>query len=135
MPDQFADSEESRASSRTHSAAADVDRSRRHSSPEELPRDVRADAEARLGHDFSQVRVRSNEVEATRRHARAFTAGTDIVFGPGEYRPHSQEGQRLLAHELAHVVQQSRGGGSPDLQPGNQLDRDADQATCHYAVL
>jgi hypothetical protein len=43
--------------------------------------------------------------------ARAYTVGADVVFGAGEYAPATTEGRRLLAHELAHVVQQSRGTG------------------------
>ncbi len=41
--------------------------------------------------------------------ARAYTSGRDIVFGPGQYAPHTQAGQRLLAHELTHVAQQEAG--------------------------
>jgi hypothetical protein len=45
-------------------------------------------------------------------NARAFTAGSNIFFGEGQYQPHTAQGRRLLAHELAHVVQQSRWNGS-----------------------
>ncbi|GEM_PF-870113 len=65
--------------------------------------------EARLGHDFSQVRIHADgqaAASAQAVNARAFTVGRDVVFGPGEYAPGSWEGQRLLAHELVHVVQQ-----------------------------
>ena len=41
--------------------------------------------------------------------AAAFTSGADIFFGAGQYRPYTQEGLRLLAHEIAHVVQQAHG--------------------------
>src|SRR5678815_5609432 len=41
--------------------------------------------------------------------ARAFTKGHDIIFGAGEYQPGTRDGRHLLAHELAHSVQQSRG--------------------------
>ena len=44
--------------------------------------------------------------------ARAFTFGRDIVFGQGEYRPETDGGLRLLAHELTHVLQQT-GGSAP----------------------
>jgi hypothetical protein len=60
--------------------------------------------------DFSSVRVHQGPAaqEAARLvEARAFTIGHRIVFGAGEYRPDSEVGQHLLAHELAHVVQQS----------------------------
>ena len=62
-----------------------------------------------FGHDFSLVRVHNDgkAAESARAiNARAYTFGRSVVFGPGEYAPHSFEGRRLLAHELAHVVQQ-----------------------------
>lgn len=66
---------------------------------------------AAVGHDLGAVRVhdgpRAAELAAQAR-ARAFTWGHHVVFGAGEYRPGSHEGRRLLAHELAHVVQQGR---------------------------
>jgi hypothetical protein len=40
-------------------------------------------------------------------NARAFTIGTDIVFGTGEYKTHSSEGRNLIAHELTHIIQQN----------------------------
>jgi hypothetical protein len=61
------------------------------------------------GFDFSNVRIHADAraaQAAERVGAHAFTLGSDIVFGPGEYRPASDSGRRLLAHELAHVVQQ-----------------------------
>jgi hypothetical protein len=66
--------------------------------------------ESRFGHDFGQVRVHTDAkaVESSRAvNARAFTVGRDLVFGSKQYAPHTATGQRLLAHELAHVVQQS----------------------------
>jgi Domain of unknown function (DUF4157) len=75
-----------------------------------LPEDVRARMESRLGADFGEVRVHADG-EATRMNreleAEAFTAGRDIYFGEGKYEPESKAGEKLLAHELAHVVQQS----------------------------
>jgi hypothetical protein len=65
--------------------------------------------EPRLGRDFSDVRVHtdSGAAESTRAvNALAYTVGRDIVFGGGQYRPGTASGDRLLAHELAHVVQQ-----------------------------
>jgi hypothetical protein len=72
---------------------------------------TRAFMEPRFGHDFSHVRVHSDAVaEQSARdvHARAYTVGRDIVFGAGQSALGSTEGQRLLAHELTHVVQQSK---------------------------
>jgi hypothetical protein len=76
---------------------------------------VRRDMEQRFGHDFSQVRLHRGsaaERSAEAVNARAYTVGQDIVFGAGEYAPTSNEGRKLLAHELAHTVQQSDGGAS-----------------------
>lgn len=70
---------------------------------------LRAFFEPRYGHDFSRVRVHATpEAAASARsvNARAYTLGRDIVFGSGEYAPQTEEGRLLLAHELAHVVQQ-----------------------------
>jgi hypothetical protein len=74
-----------------------------------LPRMVRRDFEKRFGQDFSQVRVHDGEGPATiaqQLRAKAFTLGKDVVFGRGHYRPDTETGKRLLAHELTHVVQQ-----------------------------
>jgi hypothetical protein len=65
--------------------------------------------EARFGHDFSQVRVHTDEPAADSAravNALAYTVGRDVVFDRGCYAPRTAEGQRLLAHELTHVVQQ-----------------------------
>ena len=65
-----------------------------------------------FGSDFSNVRVHADRVAHhanDRLGARAFTTGNDIFFSKDAYQPASQHGQRLLAHELSHVVQQ---GGS-----------------------
>lgn len=78
-----------------------------------LDRETRAFFEPRLGHDFSRVRVHTNSAasaSAAAIDAQAYTVGRDVVFGAGNYGPRSREGRRLLAHELAHVVQQARGG-------------------------
>ena len=63
---------------------------------------------SRFGYDFSQVRVHSDvEAASSARtlRARAYAVGHDIVFGPGQYAPATGEGNRLLAHELTHVLQ------------------------------
>ena len=68
--------------------------------------------EPRFRHDFSRVRVHTDPqamASAQAIQARAYTVGPDIVFGSGQYAPATQIGQRLLAHELTHVVQQERG--------------------------
>ena len=63
--------------------------------------------------------------------ARAFTVGSDIFFGAGEYRPNSSGGRELIAHELAHVVQQQGAPSAGPLmvsQPGDALEREAEAA-------
>lgn len=78
-----------------------------------LPEGVRESVEPRFRHDFSRVRIHSDERAANMSAAfgaRAFTVGHDIAFGAGEYVPESSEGRRLLLHELVHVVQQARSG-------------------------
>lgn len=66
--------------------------------------------ESRFGYDFSPVRIHHDALAARSAEAvdaHAYTVNSNIVFGAGRYAPASQEGQRLLAHELTHVVQQS----------------------------
>lgn len=80
-----------------------------HSSGELLDPHTREFMESRFGHDFSHVRVHTDEkaAESSRAlHARAYTVGRDIVFGTGQYTPGTQAGRRLIAHELTHVIQQ-----------------------------
>ncbi|MEO7719676.1 MAG: DUF4157 domain-containing protein [Capsulimonas sp.] len=65
--------------------------------------------EPRFGHDFSQVRIHA-DAQASRSaeavSARAYTVGPNIAFRSGEYQPGTSEGDRLLAHELTHTIQQ-----------------------------
>lgn len=87
---------------------------------------------AALGDSLSDVRVHTDgaaEALARSVSARAFTVGSDIFFGPDEYRPATQEGRELLTHELVHVVQQRgapRGGPLSVSQPGDALEREAE---------
>lgn len=73
-----------------------------------LPEAVQRKAEALLGADFSDVRVHVGP-EAASIGALAFTRGSEIFFSPGQYNPGLPSGQRLLVHELTHVVQQKAG--------------------------
>jgi hypothetical protein len=76
---------------------------------------TRALMEPQFGHDFSQVRVHADEqagYSARAVNARAYTVGRHVVFAPHEYAPGFINGQRLLAHELTHVVQQSAPGAN-----------------------
>lgn len=78
-----------------------------------LPADVRGFFERRMGYDFGAVRVHAGRhgAEACKAvHARAFAYGSDVAFATGQYAPQSRAGRHLLAHELAHVVQQGRAG-------------------------
>jgi hypothetical protein len=74
-----------------------------------LDSSTRAFFEPRFGHDFSHVRVHADSTAADTAksiNASAFTLGNHVAMGSGEYHPHSQSGQRLLGHELTHVIQQ-----------------------------
>lgn len=89
-----------------------------HSEGQPLDTTTRIEMESRFNHNFSQVRVHSGAVaeQSTRKlNAKAYTFGQNIVFGHGKFVSGTAEGRHLLAHELAHVVQQSRGGASPIL--------------------
>jgi hypothetical protein len=79
------------------------------SSGQPLDAATRTFFEPRFGHDFSKVRIHSGTQAAKSAqavNALAYTAGRDVVFAAGQYAPHSTAGQRLLVHELTHVVQQ-----------------------------
>lgn len=85
--------------------------------------------QARFGRDFRRVRIHTDETAARSAQAvsaNAYTVGERIVFGSGRYAPESHNGRRLLAHELAHVVQQ-QGTRMPvlqrdDVSPANETD-------------
>ncbi|MEN8175528.1 MAG: DUF4157 domain-containing protein [Pseudomonadota bacterium] len=77
---------------------------------EPLPDATRAFFEPRFGHDFSRVRVHHDAQAAASARAvsaQAYTVGDHLVFAGGRYAPYGHSGRALLAHELAHVVQQS----------------------------
>ncbi len=74
---------------------------------------TRAFFESRLGRDLGDVRVHTGEhagASAQAIGARAYTVGSNVVFAPGEFSPSTDGGRRLIAHELAHVMQQTSGG-------------------------
>jgi len=101
-----------------------------------LDEQTRALMESRFGERFDDVRIYSGQRAADAAeavHSRAFTVGQDIVFAEGEYSPETTEGRRLLAHELAHVVQQRRpAAGSPSDE--RDTERDAAQAAAQLAA-
>jgi Domain of unknown function (DUF4157) len=77
---------------------------------------TRTNMQARIGHDFGQVRVHA-DVEAARSAqdiaAYAYTFGRHVVMGADRYQPHTPDGRHLLAHELTHVAQQAGDPGMP----------------------
>ena len=88
----------------------------------QLPTDLSSSLGSSLGVDFEGVRVHNDSQAAEAAHsvnARAFTVGNDIVFGAGEFSPQTTRGRKLIAHELAHVAQQSEGAGGT-LRSGSQ---------------
>jgi hypothetical protein len=95
---------------------------------------VRQRMQSAFGADFSGVRVHSDSAAqdaSDQLNARAFTIGSDIAFGPGEYQPGTPVGDALIAHELAHVVQQQSSdiAGGPQTKGGAQssaLEEEAD---------
>lgn len=97
---------------------------------------VRADMEARLGHDFGDVRIHDDGAahqSATAVNAHAYTVGSDVVFQRDAYDPASDSGRVMLAHELTHVVQQRSGpvdgtptaGGISVSDPSDRFEREA----------
>lgn len=96
-----------------------------------LPENLRGRMEQAFGADFSSVRVHfDGKSDSLNRslQSRAFTTGRDLFFKAGEYKPASKEGQRLIAHELTHVVQQTggatrRNGLSIQRAPSNVVQR------------
>lgn len=98
-----------------------------------LDASTRAFFEPRFGHDFGNVRIHTDSQAANSAHAvnaLAYTVGRDVVFDQGRYHPRSDDGQRLLAHELAHVVQQGVRGARPTMigPLTDSRERDAEQA-------
>lgn len=77
---------------------------------------TRAFMEPRFNHDFSRVRVHTDAQAADSAravNALAYTVGESVVFGRELYAPRTNEGQKLIAHELTHVAQQSKGATHP----------------------
>lgn len=89
---------------------------------------IRSHMESRFGQDFSQVRVHAGSTagaSAREMGAVAWTRGRDMAFAPGAYSPRTAAGRDLIAHELAHVAQQTRGGGGA---AGAAHEAEADRA-------
>src|SRR5579875_1506966 len=107
-----------------HSAAPRPDRG------QPLDPETRSAMESRFGQDFSQVRVHTDTASgnaAQALHAQAFTMGNDVFFDSGKYRPDPND--PLLAHELAHVVQQREGSSaSTTVSEDPKLEAQAERA-------
>src|SRR5690349_5142411 len=120
-----------------HQAETVADGIHRQGSPAQMP-----------AFDFSQVRIHTDARAAESAHAvnaLAYTVGQDVVFGQGQYAPNSHAGQRLIAHELTHVLQQSGplsagviqrdGMGDVRLMESNTALIDEIRATAAYKAL
>ena len=95
---------------------------------EPLPMPLQREMGPRFGADFSDVRVHTGaaaSAAAEAVQALAFAIDAQLVFGRGEYDPQSPQGRRLIAHELAHVVQQKRGTGPVACEPHANEDAQA----------
>ncbi|MEM9488774.1 MAG: DUF4157 domain-containing protein [Myxococcota bacterium] len=100
-----------------------------------LPSTMRPSLENALGTDLSPVRLHTGSTSAGAARslgANAFAFGQDIHFGAGKYDPGSTSGQHLIAHEVAHTVQQSGAGGYAQAslevsQPGDAHEVEADR--------
>ena len=100
-----------------------------------LDPETRAFFEPRFRYDFSRVRVHTGVMAAESAwavRADAYTVGRDVVFGSGSFSPRTSAGRRLLAHELAHVVQQDAASGrlaTGWTSPGDAREREAERAS------
>jgi len=82
---------------------------------------LRRSMESAFGTDFGGVRIHTDDragAAAAAVRARAYTLGSDVVFGAGQFDPHSAAGRHTIAHELAHVVQQQASGPRPIRRQG-----------------
>ncbi len=101
-----------------------------------LPEEVQTKMESCFNKNFSAVTIYPNSSSAQDINARAYTKDRDIHFAPGEYNPSSLQGQELIGHELAHVVQQGNGkvrqgeihGKGLEINTESSLEKEADEA-------
>jgi len=101
-----------------------------------LPEPIMRKFESSLGTDLSSVRIHTGNESANAASAvgaKAYTLGNHIHFGPGYYDPSSNSGQHLLAHEVAHTVQNQGGAVSARYKlevstPGDSIEIEADHA-------
>ena len=102
---------------------------------QQLPADVRSRMEPVFGTSFADVRLHADEKGAQlsdQLNAHAFTVGRHVAFGAGEFRPGTVAGDALIAHELAHVVQQGSGAAAGPMTKSSdgagRLEADADRS-------
>ena len=101
-----------------------------------LDAETRAFFEPHFGHDFARVRLHASALAAESARkvgALAYTVGTNIAFAPGQYSPRSLGGRRLLAHELAHTIQQASAGWVPFQTVQISEDQAAEEQAHHAA--
>ena len=116
------------ADARTHENADQAVEKATQSNGASLPAEVQHKFEGSLGADLSGVRVHTggdSVAAAESVSAKAYTVGQDIHFNAEQYEPSSKEGQHLLAHEVAHTVQQS-GGAARKMQHALEVSTPAD---------
>ena len=121
----------------THAEAPPIVHDVLRSPGQPLDRGTRSFMESRFGYDLSHVRIHADsraEESARSVNARAYTVGHNIVFAAGQYNPASEDKQRLLAHELAHVEQQGA-ASSPALQRAVTKDFDKLRDYLTYGVF
>jgi hypothetical protein len=119
------------ASEGENTAPASVDRVLT-SSGRPLEPALQQDMEQRFGNDFSQVRVHTGGVAAQSArdvNAHAYTVGNNVVFGAGQFAPGTQEGRRLIAHELTHIIQQNVLATNVIQRVFNEEDMESDTVT------
>ncbi len=134
--DQAAPAPGKRTLSQRHHAGEGSTEGAHFSTGERLPGGLRARFESSLGSDLGEVRVHTDEhaqESAAELRARAYTVGNDIFFARGSYDPESRPGQALLAHEVAHTVQQQGAAPGPMAklevsQGGDAAETEADHA-------
>ena len=104
-----------------------------------LDLETRSFMESRMGHDFSDVRVHTDPAATASAQAvgaAAYTVGNDVVVQAAHYAPGTDQGNRLLAHELTHVVQQNAGpvegtptaGGIAVSDPSDRFEQEAERS-------
>jgi peptidoglycan hydrolase-like protein with peptidoglycan-binding domain len=104
----------------------------------QLPADTNSFFSFRMGYDFSDVKVHTDQEaadSAKELNAKAYTLKNNIVFNEGQYNPESAEGKRLMAHELAHVVQQGSSKKEKEQTANNNLGSHTNGSTVQRMPL